>query len=94
MSLTRCRALRRLRDPYRPTGVSQVELAARSRTSLGTVRKLEAGGPATVEKMDLGPIIRIADALGVSPAVLMPRLGLTAAEARLTDWSPATDNER
>ena len=78
----------RLRELRLRSGLSQVQLAARSGLSLGTLRKLEEGHLASTR---LGTLVAVAHALGLAPTDLIP--ALRAAPVRPQDRTPRLRGE-
>jgi transcriptional regulator with XRE-family HTH domain len=79
----------RLRELRVRSGLSQVQLAARSGLSLGTLRKLESGNKLATTR--LGTLVAVARALGLAPTDVIP--ALRAAPVRPQDRTPRLRGE-
>ena len=73
----------RLRELRVRSGLTQLQLAARSGLSLGTIRKLEEGHLGSTRVRTL---VAASHALGLAPVDVVPALDWGPAKAR--DWSP------
>ncbi|HZO95695.1 MAG TPA: helix-turn-helix transcriptional regulator [Candidatus Baltobacteraceae bacterium] len=71
----------RLRAERELAGISQSELASRSKIGRTTIANMEVGGQAaTVYQM-----LVLADALGVEPATLLPQPSATSTDAGIVE---------
>lgn len=70
-------------------GWSQMKLAASAGVSLPTIQRLERGAP----NMTLGPVVKVAHALGVDPAEIHPVAAMTSAPVEMPEWFEAFASE-
>jgi transcriptional regulator with XRE-family HTH domain len=79
----------RLRELRVRSGLTMVQLAARSGVSLGTLRKLESGNKLATTRLET--LVAVAHALGLAPTHLIP--ALRAAPVRPQDRTPRLRGE-